>query len=143
MKLKVLILDSDNSMRELLRIFLHGSGHDTMAYKDPSACPIFNNLLDSKCCCPRETPCADVVIADMEMPIISALDFFRLQRERGCKALDANKAVMSCSVNLAVVKAMKIFGCHHITKPFRLTEVRKWVEECAKRSQQRLEESER
>jgi len=137
MKMKILILDSDASMRELLKIFLHNFGHDIMAFKDPSVCPIFHNLLNAKCTCPRETPCADVVIADMNLPTISAFEFFRLQRERGCKALDANKAVMSCSVNQAVVKAMESFGCHHITKPFRLTEVGKWVEECAIRSIQR------
>lgn len=142
MKLKILVLDSDASMRDLLRIFLRGFGHDITTFKDPSACPIFHDLLNKNCCCPSETPCADVVIADMELPKISAFEFFRLQRERGCKALDANKAVMSCSVNQAVVSAMENFGCHHITKPFHLIEIKEWVEECATRSLQRLKEVE-
>ena len=133
MNLKVLVFDTENSLRELLRIFLSHQGHEVQVFRDPSVCPVYRNLLSEHCCCPRETPCADVVMMDIDMPNISAIDFLKLQRKRGCKALDANKAVMSGSQSSVVHRAMTEFGCHHITKPFRLGEIKRWVEECAER----------
>lgn len=133
MKLKVMVFDPDVSLRQLLKIFLVGLGHEVQVYKDPSACPIYSNLQDNKCCCPRERACADVVFANFKLPTMNAVDFLKLQRARGCKALDANKAVMSASVTRAMEQAMANFGCHHIKKPFRLAEIKEWVEQCKER----------
>jgi len=69
----------------------------------------------------------------MEMPKVCAFDFLQLQKRRGCKVLVKNKAVMSTGVAKEVKDAMMIFGCHHIVKPFRLSEIGKWVEECSER----------
>ena len=133
MKLRILVFDPDTSLRELLQLYLQNLGHDVQAYREPHLCPLFTSLDNEQCCCPRESPCADIVFMDMRMPHISAFDFLQLQRRRGCKALDANKAVMSTSVTKAVKEAMAAFGCNHILKPFRLAEIRIWIEECASR----------
>lgn len=133
MKLRILVFDPDVALRELLEMYLSKMGHDVQAFADPTVCPLFQNISNENCRCSREVPCGDVVMMNMRMPQINALDFLRLQRRRGCKALDVNKAVMSTSVTKEVAEAMAILGCHHLAKPFRLADVRKWVEECSAR----------
>ncbi|MCM2264363.1 MAG: response regulator [Desulfuromonadales bacterium] len=133
MKLKILVFDQEHSLRELLRTILAAQGHEVMAFSDPTVCPLFGNLLNEQCCCIKEHPCADAVLIDIKMPSISALDFLKLQRRRGCKALDANKAVMSASMTRDLEEAIQEFGAHHIKKPFRLTEIKSWINECAGR----------
>lgn len=133
MRLKILIFDQDLGLRELLKVYLAGQGHEVQAYKDVTVCPLFRNLQDENCRCSRQQPCADAVLVDLRMPHINAIDFLKLQRQRGCKAADANKAIMSASMTKALEAAIEAFGCHHIKKPFHLTDIKNWIEACAAR----------
>jgi CheY-like chemotaxis protein len=132
-KLKILVFDPDGSLLELLRTFLAGDGHEVSVFRDPSVCPLFQQLENDGCRCGREQGCGDVVFMNYRMPQINALDFFKLQRCRGCKLPDANKAVMSASMTDALETAVAEAGCHPIRKPFRLKEIKAWLEECAAR----------
>jgi CheY-like chemotaxis protein len=131
--MKILVIESDSSLRGLLKVLLEGCGHEVMAYDNPSACPLYPNLMNEMCNCPREAPCADVIILNDRMKPLNAIDFFKLQRKRGCKAMDSNKAVLSASVTKAVEEAITNLGCHHIKKPFRLNEIREWIDQCDER----------
>lgn len=131
--MKILVFDPDKSLRELLRIYLTRQGHEVMAFRDPVFCPLYGKLHDEGCCCPQASPCADVVIVDNRMPHVSAIDFFRLQRQRGCKALDANKAVMSASMSQQLEEMVAEFGCHYIKKPFKLSRIKSWLDSCLAR----------
>lgn len=131
--MKILVFDPDESLRELLRIYLVKQGHEVAAFPDPKVCPIYGSLNDVQCTCPRQRPCGDVVIIDNNMPNIKAIDFLRLQRRRGCRALDANKAVMSANMTPQLEELIAEFGCHYIRKPFRLTDINGWVGECRER----------
>ena len=133
MKLKIVVFDQEQSLRNLLRVYLAGQGHEVQAFRAPDVCPLYHNLLAERCCCPRERPCADVVLIDSRLQNINALEFLKLQRRHGCKALDANKAVMSASMTKTQEEAIAEFGCHHIRKPFRLAEIKSWIKACAAR----------
>lgn len=133
MKLKILVFDEEESLRELLKIYLTKLGHEVMAFRDPTVCPLYRNLLDEQCRCVKEQPCADAILIDIDMPNINALDFLKLQRRRGCKALEANKAVMSTGLTEELEDAIEQYGCYHISKPFRLKEIISWVEGCKAR----------
>lgn len=133
MKLKILVFDQRQVVRDLLEFYLSRLGHEVMTFSDPTVCPLYRNLLNEQCCCTKETPCADAVLIDINMPNINALDFLKLQRRRGCKALEANKALMSAGMTEALEKAIEEYGCHHIEKPFRLEEIRGWIKGCAER----------
>jgi CheY-like chemotaxis protein len=133
MKLKILVFDHEQSLRQLLKTFLLQLGHEVEVYSDPAVCPLYRDLLNDTCSCPRETPCADVVFAGIDTHGVNAVEFLRVQRNRGCKMLDANKAVMSNYLTSALDQAIATFGCHHIGKPFRLTDIRKWLQECTER----------
>ena len=134
MALRILIIDQDAAVRGLLRTYLGSHGHTVHTFPDPSVCPLFQHLDDQSCCCPKDEPCGDVVLIDHCMPVINAFSFLQLQRARGCKVLDANKAVMSTSQTAVMQAAMQEFGCHYIAKPFRLEAVGRWIEECAERA---------
>lgn len=131
--MKILVFEPEKSLRELLRIYLAGHGHEVLAFKDPTVCPLYKNLQDDHCCCPSGSACGDVIIIDNRMPYISAIDFLKLQRRRGCKALDANKAVMSASMTRQLEETIVEFGCHHIKKPFQLGRIAAWVNDCRRR----------
>ena len=130
-KLKIVIFEDDSDFAEMLQTILVMSGHDVEAFPDPSLCPIYR---DHELCCSKGSPCAEVIISDHRMPIITGLDFFKLQRERGCKALDQNKVVISGSVlDEEMRRDIEGLGCHFIRKPFKMNELLAWVDECAER----------
>lgn len=132
-KLKILVFDPDLGLRELLKVYLAGKGHEVFAFSDATVCPLYRDLQDENCRCPLEKPCADAMLVDIHTPHINAIDLLELQRHRGCKALDENKAVMSASITKALETAVTAFGCHHIRKPFHLGDINSWIDGCKAR----------
>lgn len=129
-RLRIIIIDDSPTMTRMLEAALSRLGHQVMTFTDPSICPAVKK---PDCDCPQEFPCADIIISDFMMPGMNGIDFFRRQRENGCKALDANKALMSGVITPQMQKAIAELGCHFIKKPFKIKEVVRWVEECAGR----------
>ena len=120
-------------MANLIKRILLTSGHAVQVFPDPTGCPVYR---DHGTECTRKTPCADVIISDQKMPNISGLDFFKLQRTRGCKAQDKNKALITAAeIPARLKKDMDAFGFHYIKKPFRIHDILRWIDECAERSQ--------
>lgn len=127
--LRILLFEDDPALIALIKTVLTGKGHHVLAFTDPTACTVFRS---PECNCPKDFPCADVVISDITMPNMTGVEFFKLQKERGCKALDANKALMSAA-NQENLEAVAELGCYFFKKPFKLAEMVSWIEECAKR----------
>ena len=69
MKLKIMVLEQDQVLRELLRTYFSAYGHDVLSFPDPKACPLYGKRLDEQCFCSNESPCADVVLADFSQGI--------------------------------------------------------------------------
>lgn len=130
-KLKVLVFEDDPSMSNLFGMMLQGCGYDVSIFPDPTACQVYRN---QKCDCPMDSPCADAIITDISMPNMTGIELLRLQRKRGCKALDANKALMSAADTPLHREAIEELGCHFFRKPFKMSEIKQWLEECSERS---------
>ena len=128
--LRVIVFEDDLAVSGLLKKMLQRFGHDVRTFPDPTACPVYRN---PECDCPMETPCADALITDIMMPNMNGIELLRLQRRRGCKALDANKALMSAATTPQQRAAVEELGCHFFQKPFKMSEVRQWLNECAER----------
>ncbi len=129
-KLRVIVFEDDLAMSDLLKKVLQGYGCDVQTFPDPTACPVYR---DPECDCPMETPCADALMTDFNMPNMNGIELLRLQRRRGCKALDENKALMSAIMTPQQQVAVEALGCHFFRKPFKLSEVEQWINECAER----------
>ena len=129
----ILVIEDDQSLANFLKIALTQKGHNVLIFSDPTACPQY---LNHESLCSKETPCADVIISDYMLSNRSGLDFYKIQRKHGCKALDANKALITgAAITNEIKKDMEELGCHFIKKPFKVAEVTEWVDACEKRLQ--------
>ncbi len=117
-------------MSDLFKKILQGCGCEVQTFPDPTACPVFRT---PECDCPMDSPCADVLISDIMMPNMSGIELFKLQRKRGCKALDANKALISASKSPETLDEVNKLGCHFFRKPFKISELKAWIQECSER----------
>jgi CheY-like chemotaxis protein len=130
-KLRIFIFEDDPALGTLLKQVLVHKGHDVHVFTDPTTCPVYHNHETE---CPKNSPCADVIISDHMMPNMTGIDFLKLQRMRGCKALDKNKALITGSAIHADLKiSIAELECHYIQKPFRVADILMWVDECAER----------
>ena len=129
-KLRVIVFEDNQAVSDLFKKMLQGFGHHVRTFSDPT---VFHACKDLGCEYPEDFPCADALIVDIMMPNMSGIEFLKLQRERGCKILHENKALMSAVTSPQQQAAVEEFGCHFFKKPFRLSEVKKWLEGCAER----------
>jgi len=131
--LRIVIFEDDQALASMLKLVLSKGGHDVQVFPDPTICPVYR---DHETECINGTPCADVIISDYKMPHMTGLDFFKLMRMRGCKAKDENKLLITGSVISAEMKHdIKGLGCCCIKKPFKISKIVNWVDECADREQ--------
>ncbi len=128
--LRIFVFDDDPSVAKLLQLVLSSKGHSVQTFIDPSFCHLYQ---DQQCQCPQDSPCADIMITDMMMPHMNGIELLQMQRDRGCKVIVANKALLSAKNETQLKDATKELGCHFIRKPFRLADICDWVEECAER----------
>ena len=132
-KLRVIIIEDDLIVSEIFKKVLQDFGCDVRAFQDPTACTVFGDL---ECDCPVDSPCTDVLITDMMMPNMNGVELLKLQQKRDCKALNANKALMSAVMSPQLQAAVKELGCHFFSKPFIVSELKQWIDECAERANQ-------
>jgi FixJ family two-component response regulator len=124
-KLKVIIFEHDQTILNRFKGLFNFKGHDVLSYSEPDTCPL---LTDMQCDCPKDSPCADVLIADMQMGKMSGLEFFEHQRKKGCKTPDGNKLLLGEEITAEQQRAIKNLGCGFIKKPFNAYDVANWVE---------------
>ncbi len=128
MKLRILVLDDDEEVRDLLKTALINKGHDVTALADPSDFPFLNK---STCPCPEDSPCADIVISDNIMPNIEGIDLFKKLKSFGCHPLkNGNVAIMSGYLTIHYMNELNNLGIHYFRKPFKLSEIYEWVDLC-------------
>jgi len=127
MRPRTIILESDNRLRELLAVLLTSRGHEVHAYAYPVTCPLYQQP-DS--CCPLESPCADLLITDMQMSAMSGLDLLRLQAEKGCKVMVRNKLLLTADLSGDQQRQADQLGCVVAYKPFDIPELFDRVAEC-------------
>lgn len=134
MKLRILIIDDDAEIRDLLKISLSARGHEVTALSNPSEFPFLD---DGTCPCPKDTPCADILITDNIMPKIEGIDFFKKLINCGCQPLvKGNMAIMSAYLTIHYMNELNNLGIHYFRKPFNLKDINDWVDLCQSRIEQ-------
>ena len=130
MKIRALVFEDDESMRELLALLLEKRGYEVMAFSDPTVCNLYTR---NECPCQRDYACSDIIITDVEMPRMTGLELLEHQARNGCKALPENKAVISGIWTPERREEAERLGCRTFEKPFPLDDLDKWLDECEKR----------
>ncbi len=118
----VYILEDEFTLRSTLSAYLQIKGYEVQAFSDPSFCPLSN---ESSCVCKRQSPCADFIITDINMPGMTGLRFIDLQKNKGCKA--PNIAIMSASWSKKQYQKARKLGCKVFEKPFGLNDLLQWM----------------
>ncbi|MDT8444869.1 MAG: response regulator [Desulfuromonadales bacterium] len=129
-KLRIILLEDEKAISDLLGKIIQGFGHEVLAFPDPTACHFCNNR-GSKC--PQEYPCADVILTDNMMPNLKGIDYLKLIRTRNCKILDENQALMSAAISPEHQQDIHALGCQFFQKPFMINSLHSWLNECAGR----------
>lgn len=128
MRGRVVIVEDDEVIREILRDFFSKKGLEVLEASEPLTCPVYVN--DEPCACPEGTVCGDLLITDMNMPRMNGLQFIDAQIKHGCKGITRNKAIISGAFRDEDIQKMKEIGCTWFAKPFRLTDIEAWAQKC-------------
>ena len=127
MKLRAVIFDAVESVRELLAVALRDRGYEVLSFPEPTDCPLYTET-DNRCTCPQEFPCGDLLITDQDLPRMTGLEFIEHQQTRGCKGIAQNKALLAESLTPAELARARQLGCKVFIKPFRFRDFSQWLD---------------
>jgi len=123
-KLRAIVLEDDESLKELLSDILSRRGYDVHAFDNPAICPL---QLTPKCRCNEKERCADIILSDINMPLITGLEFIRNQKDKGCKV--PHTALISGEWGKERLSEAEKLGCKIFPKPYSLKEINDWLDE--------------
>ena len=124
MKLRIIILEDNDAIRNLLSLILKERGYEIHSFSSPAICPL---QITPACRCGGEQACVDVIISDLDMPAVTGLQFIENQKRKNCKC--RHIALMSGNLTDEVVRRAKKMGCKVFPKPFNLSDIIEWLEE--------------
>jgi len=128
---RAFILDDDRGIRKLINELLHRCGYTVMSYSSPIEATIFRHPEN----CPMATDheelfsesqtCAELIITDINMPVISGIEYIRKIRQIGCRVRYI--AIISSDWNEAKILEAEAVGCKVFIKPLDIGEMIKWI----------------
>ena len=129
-KPRALIYDDEIILLDLLKRWMVQRGYEVLTFNEPIVCPLYDKQSDV---CIQEHKCADVVITDFKMPIMTGLELLQSQHQRGCKLDVSQKAVISGDIEIKNKKMIREMGVSFFQKPLIIPEFSEWLNECEKR----------
>lgn len=122
MKLRIFIIDDEESIRETFKWHLEGLGHEVIALPDPSFCTVYMGA-----CCKMTNPCADILIIDYSMPRMNGMELLELMEKKGGLTAARFKMILTGDATQIDLSAAERLGCEVRQKPMRLSELEDWV----------------
>lgn len=123
-KLRIIIIDDEECIRESLKIHLSDLGHEVVTFDSAMACPAFNNHE-----CENSGACADIVLVDHNMPGMTGLEYLKKMTHHGCRVLPRNRVLMTGDATPALENEIKKIGCDIIQKPLRLSKIEELIDQ--------------
>jgi len=124
MKLKIVLIDDEESIRDSLTWYLEDLGHEVIAAKAPEECFAYQGQH-----CQQDTPCGHALITDYKLPKMTGLDFIEAMVQRGCKGMTSNMLIMSGNATAIDREKAANLGCKIAQKPLRFDFVDRFLEE--------------
>ncbi len=126
-KPRIMIFDDNTMLLELLESYFDKLGYEVFLHESPVVC-LVNGAAGS---CKSPASCADLMLSDFRC-LITGMELFQFQEQRGCK-IDRNmKALMSGHSDRALLKQCNDSGYRFFKKPFSFSELDSWLSECEK-----------
>jgi len=111
LKGKILVVDDEKSMRDVLDIFLKGEGYDVLvADSGESAIEAFKKDI------------FDLVITDLKMPKVSGFDLLKTIKDISPDTIVV--IITAFGTTESAVEAMKLGAFDYIQKPFKMDDIR-------------------
>lgn len=123
---RILVVDDEASLREVLTIMLQREGYDVETAADGSAAQALLQESDF-----------DLIISDIKMPKVSGVELLRFVRAHAPETMML--MITAFSTSEEAVEAMKLGAFDYITKPFRNDEIRLIVRNALERRALRQE----
>lgn len=129
-KRRIIIYEDEKIIRDLFQIFFQTLEYEVLLFEEPRGCPVYNAAANG---CANSQPCSDVIIADYNMPSMTGIELFRMQKDRGCKVPVKNKALISGDYDEDLLKQIDKMGATFFRKPITLSSLANWVASCERR----------
>jgi CheY-like chemotaxis protein len=121
---RILVFDDHQEILDLLRAVLNSrGGYEVLTYPHPGACPIFDN---ESCSCPDGHACTDIILTDINMPVMRGIDFVEKQIGKGCQC--RHLALMSGDYTSDDMQRAGELGLKFFQKPFAVADVYDWLD---------------
>jgi len=121
-KLRILIVEDEESIRDSLQWFLEDLGHEVIATSVPDQCDVYQGQP-----CTREKSCTDALIIDQHLPGILGLDFVEKLKERGCKGIITNMLLVSGDATSVDMDKANTLGLSVVQKPMTFDFLEDWL----------------
>ena len=122
MRLRVVIFEDNDGIRQGLRALCEGRGHEVFAFPEPGLCPLH---VMERCPCAPGIICADIIFSDLNMPGVQGLDFIEGLMAKHCVV--PHLVLMSAEWTEADEARPVRLGCRLFHKPFSLAELDAWL----------------
>jgi len=122
-KLRIIIIEDEDCIRDSLKWFLEDLGHEVIANSAPFTCDVYQGGN-----CSRKVSCSDVLLIDQHNPGALGLDFIQILNECGCKGITSNMILMSGDTTSIDRKKAEMLGCTVVQKPMSFEFLEDWLE---------------
>ena len=121
---RILVFDDHQEILDLLKVIFGTRGYEVLTYPHPGACPIFDN---ENCSCPDGQSCTDIILTDINMPVMRGIDFIENQIKKGCHC--RHLALMSGDYTSDDMRRVSELGLKFFQKPFDIADVFGWLDQ--------------
>ena len=91
MRLRVIVIEPEQTVRESLAMMVEECGHEAMAFDVPENCPFYRS---ETCSCPQEHACADALLLGQHLPRLRGITLLERRLNGGCKGAAAHMALL-------------------------------------------------
>ena len=120
--MKILLMDDDMLMLSMLTGAFVRWGFKVDAYTNPNNCPAFYS--EACPCALLNNSCPDMILTDVNMPLVNGVKFVQELRRKGCKC--PKIGMMSGDWSDPDLVSVTHMGVTVFSKPFDLSRIRSW-----------------
>ena len=123
---RILVFDDHQEILDLLKAVLESrGGYEVLTYSHPGAYPFYDE--NENCSCPDGQACTDIILTDINMPVMRGIDFVEKQIDKGCQC--RHLALMSGDYTSDEMQRASELGLKFFKKPFTIADVFEWLDQ--------------